>query len=884
MTPPGTKPETPENRARRRPTGRVILRWTLGLCLVAVLALSAAVYWRIPLANAAIGFGLERAGIANAVVRIDALSFTRLRVAEIRLGDAADARNIEAFLDLSHLPANPVRRLSVDSLIADTASLRREISTRSANDTRDGSPPTLRALLHQVAALPDIAIRSLSLRHGTGGGTTTVTGSLEGVRGRETAYDVRLGIRVSGSLDGKAHTATIDGIAEIAADEATIEIATRTGNGGLVGAVNADVDISADTAIANGSAQIETRDLGRLSVFLSALEGTGGRVALTAATSAPLSFDLDTPLDGALLGTALKQAGNDGIRLEAQIENGEYGMPYRGIDGKVTATLRSTADETDRLESNGTLSLRMRRTETAGVVAENISLDGTYRLQRDNAEISLVFPEGIRATARVSAATGTVSAAPVRVSLDADRARVRATADGTFRGADIGLRLKTGANRLKLAGSPTPTNITLSPLTLRLTGTVAEDGSINMTAKAPRLAVTEKDRTGLLENVDMTLQRSATGTTARIRGRASAQDQGTPLLNPTPLDTTLTLAGKRLTFNAKAVLPGDAGMTATGRHNLGTGKGDAVLAVPELRMTPGGNELRALVPSLAGTAAGIDFRSGTVRTESRLAWSKLGVKGTGAITIENMAFADPGSGASVSGLTAEIKLREVIPPRTGSGQTIGIKRIDAGAALTDLVLKFALIEGTAPAIPAVRIETFRTAFANGTLSLAPTVIDSEANKIQAILNVEGVDLGELLNTIGLENISGTGRLHGAIPVRTEGDAVGITGGRLAASAPGVLRIRSEAVKRVLAQGGEEVTLMLSALENFRYDTLTLEIEKEIAGEGRVVLRTRGQNPAVRDGQPFVINLNLTGNVDNLAAVLAQALKLPGGIVRSMLSR
>ncbi|CAN0506590.1 unnamed protein product, partial [Laminaria digitata] len=313
-------------------------------------------------------------------------------------------------------------------------------------------------------------------------------------------------------------------------------------------------------------------------------------------------------------------------------------------------------------------------------------------------------------------------------------------------------------------------------------------------------------------------------------------------------------------------------------------RGEAVLSVPGFRMTSGGGELRALVPSITGAAAGIDFQSGTVRAESRLTWSKQGIDGTGAVTIENMAFADPASGASVSGLTANIRLSDIIPPRTTPGQTIRIKRVDAGAALTDLLLEFALIEGTAPAIPAMRIETFRTGFANGSLSLAPTTIDSEATAISATINVERVDLGELLGTIGLENISGTGRLNGVIPLRTEGDAVGITGGRLAASAPGTLRIRSEAAKRVLAQGGAEVTLMLSALEDFRYDTLTLEIEKEIAGEGRVVLRTRGQNPAVRDGQPFVINLNLTGNVDNLAAVLAQALKLPGGIVRSMLSR
>jgi hypothetical protein len=305
-------------------------------------------------------------------------------------------------------------------------------------------------------------------------------------------------------------------------------------------------------------------------------------------------------------------------------------------------------------------------------------------------------------------------------------------------------------------------------------------------------------------------------------------------------------------------------------------------------MTPGGGEFRALAPSIAGSASGsasgIDLQSGTVSADARLVWTKKGIGGTGTVGVRNMNFADPSSGTSVEGLTADIRLDQIIPPRTPPGQTIRIKRIGAGVALNDLLLRFALIKGTTAAIPAVQIDAFRTAFAGGIISIAPTVLDSEAGASRATIKVERVDLAALLSAVGLENISGTGRLSGVIPVSTAGAAVGISGGRLATSEPGVLRIRSEAAKRALAQGGEEVTLMLSALEDFRYETLTLEIEKETAGEGRVILRTRGQNPAVRDGQPFVINLTLSGNVDGLAAVLAQALELPGGIVRTMLAR
>ena len=52
-------------------------------------------------------------------------------------------------------------------------------------------------------------------------------------------------------------------------------------------------------------------------------------------------------------------------------------------------------------------------------------------------------------------------------------------------------------------------------------------------------------------------------------------------------------------------------------------------------------------------------------------------------------------------------------------------------------------------------------------------------------------------------------------------------------------------------------------------------------KGRLMLRTRGRNPAVRDGRPFIINLNVTGNVDRLAAVAAQALQLPSTLVRTI---
>ncbi|MGZ0244626.1 MAG: intermembrane phospholipid transport protein YdbH family protein, partial [Alphaproteobacteria bacterium] len=177
--------------------------------------------------------------------------------------------------------------------------------------------------------------------------------------------------------------------------------------------------------------------------------------------------------------------------------------------------------------------------------------------------------------------------------------------------------------------------------------------------RAARLSATEKNRTGVIDGLDIALRQTPGGFTGKLSGRVSAQDGGKPLLLPTPLKSTLSLKQQTVSFDAKATLPGANTATAKGRHNLSTGRGSAVLAVPAFRMTPGGGEFRALAPSIAGSASGsasgIDLQSGTVSADARLVWTKKGIGGTGTVGVRNMNFADPSSGTSVEGLTADIR-------------------------------------------------------------------------------------------------------------------------------------------------------------------------------------------------------------------------------------
>jgi hypothetical protein len=877
----------------RKPRKRGVLRWVGAFCIIVIIGVAAALYWRVALANTVFDFALDRAGIHKAVARVTSLSTSRIHFSEIRLGNAIDVKDVDVVFDLSLLPQLAVTRVTVASLRADMADARRELAKLATNGTNDTPTTTIRALLTQAAELPEITVQTISLRYVLPGGIVTVNGSANATRRDNAAFEFRVGVALSGDIDGETRTARIDGTVRLATDAVTADISAQMKDSGLAGTLEARGDMSSDPAILSGKIHLETADLGKLAAILPGLGNTGGSAAINARTTSPLAFDLDTPIDLTALTAALRKAGGDGVRVETRIQDGSHGALYRGVDGTVTAILRGLPGADDRLLADGNLSLRARRAGTADVTVKNASLGGTYRLLREENALTVYFPEGLRAAAaQVSTKDGAVSVRPVKILLNAEHLRIPAAVPGKPRRVDARLLLNAGAMRLEVAGQPDGKRISIAPLALRISGTADDRGSVEARIRAPRVSVTEKTKTGVIDGLDIALRQTPGGLTGNLSGQVSAQDIGKPLLLPTPLDSTLSIKQQTVSFDAKATLPGANTATAKGRHNLSTGRGSAVLAVPAFQMTPGGGEFRALAPSISGSASGsgstsasgIDIQSGTVSADARLVWDKKGIDATGTVAIENINFADPSSGTSVEGLTADIRLDQIIPPRTPSGQTIRIKRIGAGVSLNDLLLRFALIEGTTAAIPAVQIDTFRTAFAGGILSIAPTVLDSEAGASQSTIKVERVDLAALLSAVGLENISGTGRLSGVIPVSTAGAAVGITGGRLATSEPGVLRIRSEAAKKALAQGGKEVTLMLSALEDFRYETLTLEIEKETAGEGRVILRTRGQNPAVRDGQPFVINLTLSGNVDGLAAVLAQALELPGGIVRTMLAQ
>ena len=153
-------------------------------------------------------------------------------------------------------------------------------------------------------------------------------------------------------------------------------------------------------------------------------------------------------------------------------------------------------------------------------------------------------------------------------------------------------------------------------------------------------------------------------------------------------------------------------------------------------------------------------------------------------------------------------------------------------------------------------------WAGGALRTGGLVIDPSAARHDFTLEVAGVDLAEIVALAEIDGLAASGRLSGRVPITVTEAGVVIEDGRLdAAAGGGSLRYAPGGAPAALRQAGEGATLMLDALEDFRYEALSITLEREADGETEVALHIKGSNPDFYDGYPVEFNLTISGELD-----------------------
>lgn len=292
----------------------------------------------------------------------------------------------------------------------------------------------------------------------------------------------------------------------------------------------------------------------------------------------------------------------------------------------------------------------------------------------------------------------------------------------------------------------------------------------------------------------------------------------------------------------------------SGEADFKTGQWDMAFEQPAVTFETGILQPDMLFPILRGE---VEQVTGSMALSGSLskANSEADITSSGTLTLKNLGgvIAD----VPVSGISGAVALSSLWPPATKGQQRIDVSEILLGLPLSNGRMSFSLAQdGSVDFAPS----TWR--WANGDLRTNGARLNLYAPRLPDItLSAEGLALEELLSGLLKKGISATGKLDGNIPVSfsKDGDAL-ITKGRLSTNGGGIIRYQPNDESPLQMGSSFQTDLLLSAMSNFHYELLTMDINSKDANELNVLLHVKGRNPELYDGQTIELNINLNGNL------------------------
>lgn len=366
-----------------------------------------------------------------------------------------------------------------------------------------------------------------------------------------------------------------------------------------------------------------------------------------------------------------------------------------------------------------------------------------------------------------------------------------------------------------------------------------------------------------------------------LKGRILVLDDANPdRFNPLESnDFRLTLANGRINAGGTVRLPGKERTIATVaiRHNLDDGTGDANFDLGDLRFDSAlqPDEITHIALGVVANVYGHVDGSGQIR------WNRDGVTSTGTFTAKDMNLA--AAFGPVTGLSTTLRFTDLLGMVTAPHQEMRIPLLNAGVEVRDGVVHYALLPGER-----VAIEDASWPFAGGTLSMLPTVMDMSAEKPRYLsFRVVGLQAGDFIQLMELENISATGTFDGLLPMVFDANGGRIVGGILTARQSGMPPLVLDHVEGVnipcdrTRQGGRlsyigQVSnenlgfmgkLAFDALKDLQYKCLTILMDGALDGEVVTQVAFNGVNrgelstvpkPIAQQfvGLPFIFNIRI----------------------------
>lgn len=257
--------------------------------------------------------------------------------------------------------------------------------------------------------------------------------------------------------------------------------------------------------------------------------------------------------------------------------------------------------------------------------------------------------------------------------------------------------------------------------------------------------------------------------------------------------------------------------------------------------------LRGHVAQMEGSIAVSGSARKTAEDSAVVSRGELRAQGLGGVIMD----------IPVSGVNGTIALSSLWPPATDGQQRLSVREILLGLPLKNGRMAMTLKpDGNAIFAPGT------WEWAGGTLHTDGVTFNIHSRKLPDItLSAKGLALEELLSGLLQKGVSASGKLDGVIPVHftAAGDAL-IRNGKLTTYGGGTIRYLPDTASPLQKGHSFQTDLLLSAVEDFHYETLSMTINSTGDRTLNVLLHVKGRNPQLYGGQSIELNINLTGNL------------------------
>jgi len=346
-----------------------------------------------------------------------------------------------------------------------------------------------------------------------------------------------------------------------------------------------------------------------------------------------------------------------------------------------------------------------------------------------------------------------------------------------------------------------------------------------------------------------------------------------PVVNPVNITLKGKLKDQKITLSASAALAQknyNRLLFVEAMHDLTKQVGQSKVTTPLFDLQPNKFSARDISSNLDL----FETIAGRVKGQSNIHWNEKSFQSEGTIELDKLSIKT--DTFSLENIRSKLQFSNLLPLQTEKKQIIELDRVVSGLSLEQPRLEFSMNDSK------LLIHSFTGEFAGGVVAIRDLEFNPNAKEHYVNLELQSLNLKELFSLIELEGLTGQGKISGKLPISFLKEDILVTGGVLSSTEAGILKFSSQKANEALGGAGEEIELLLQVLSNFHYKKLSLKINKEASKDALVSLHLEGNNPEVKDGHPFTLNINLEGNIDKLLAIILEGYRLSDRAIRSII--